>query len=79
MNRQLQAGDKVLYKSRKTGGRYIGFYGAKWTNKYGRDCVSVYNKPYTKGDQTVQLANPYIEDVQLLTEELHMLHKLENL
>ena len=79
MSKKLRAGDKVLYRSRKNGKMYIGYYGLKWADRFGRVCVSIYDSKYSKEKIPTQIANPFIDDVQLLTDELYMLYKLENL
>ena len=75
MTRKLQVGDRVLYKSRKNGGKYIGFFSRYWVDRFGRTCATIHA---SRDNNTQEIANPFIDDVQLLTDELHMLYKLEN-
>lgn len=73
--RMIKTGDRVVYTSRKNGRKYLGFYGHQWTDKFGHKYVAIYS---TQASDTQVLATPPIEDVELLTDELHMLYKLEN-
>lgn len=70
----MKKGDLVIYKSRKNNRKYIGVFIRSYHDMFNREIAEIWHQKIPDR----QVANPFMKDVELLTDERHMLLKLEN-